>query len=81
VIARKRRATTRAVDYGCEFCAHPQNRWFGPVHQVAIDLDRGLVLLQCPRCAALYENAVVGADQTRRLTEEEAEQRFGPLAR
>jgi len=35
-----------------------------------------MLLLRCPRCGALYENAPKGADATRRLTEAEANQLF-----
>jgi len=73
--------TRSQSEFGCEFCAHPQNRWFGDVPQIAADDERGLILLQCPRCATLYENAPVGSDQTRRLTEEQAERLYGPLTR
>ena len=59
-------------DFGCGYCADNQNRWYGHVPQIGSDEDRQLILLRCPRCGALYENSPRGADQTRRLTEEEA---------
>jgi hypothetical protein len=71
--------TRGQTEFGCEFCAHPQNRWFGHVPQIAVDDERGLILLRCPRCGTLYENVPVGSDQSRRLTEEQAERLFGPL--
>jgi len=67
---------TRSVDYGCEYCADDANRLFGHVMQVATDHDRGLILLRCPRCGALYENTAGGFDETRRLTESEARRGF-----
>ena len=64
------------VDYGCEYCADDQNRWFGHVEQVASSEERRMILIRCPRCGALYENTPAGEDQTRRLTEDEAEALF-----
>ena len=62
--------------FGCDYCRDDQNRWFGHVTQVASSEDRGTILLECPRCGALYENTAGGDDQTRRLTVEEAAEIF-----
>lgn len=64
------------VDFGCEYCADDQNRFYGHVTQVGSDESRRMILLLCPRCGALYENSPQGEDQTRRLTEEEARTLF-----
>jgi hypothetical protein len=68
--------TTARVDFGCEYCADDQNRLFGHVTQIGSDEERQMILLRCPRCAALYENAPEGEDRTRRLQPEEAERLF-----
>jgi hypothetical protein len=65
-----------SVDYGCDYCADHANRSYGHVTQIASDEDRGFVLLQCPQCGALYENAPGGFDETRRLTVPEAREAF-----
>jgi len=72
---------TRSVDYGCEYCADDDNRFFGHVTQVATDEERGFILLRCPRCGALYENTAGGFDETRRLTESEARRVFPTWSR
>jgi hypothetical protein len=64
------------VDFGCEYCAEDQNRFFGHVEQIADDEEREMILILCPHCGALYENTPAGEDQTRRLTEAEAEALF-----
>jgi hypothetical protein len=64
-----------AVDYGCEYCADDQNRWYGHVTQVGTHAELSLLLLRCPRCRALYEMDGVGA-KTVRLTQSEAKQRY-----
>lgn len=64
------------MEYGCDYCADDANRFYGHVTQVATDEDRGLILLRCPRCGALYENTAGGFDETRRLTVLEAQQAF-----
>ena len=64
------------VDYGCGYCADDQNRSYGHVEQIASDAERGMILIRCPRCGTLYENTPRGDDQTRRLTEDEAEALF-----
>jgi hypothetical protein len=64
------------VDFGCEYCADDQNRFFGHVEQIADDEERRMILIRCPRCGTLYENTPAGEDQSRRLTEEEAEALF-----
>jgi hypothetical protein len=66
-------------DFGCDYCADDQNRFFGHVTQIGCDEDRRMILLRCPRCGALYENSPAGADQTRRVTEEEVERLFSGL--
>jgi hypothetical protein len=65
-----------SIEYGCDYCADDDNRSFGHVQQVASDEDRGFILLQCPRCDALYENTPGGFDETRRLTMLEARRAF-----
>jgi hypothetical protein len=65
-----------AIEYGCDYCADDDNRLYGHVQQVASDEDRGFILLQCPRCDALYENTPGGFDETRRLTMLEARRAF-----
>lgn len=60
------------VDFGCDYCADDQNRWFGHVEQIADDEERRMILIRCPRCGTLYENTPAGDDRTRRLTEDEA---------
>jgi len=64
------------VDFGCDYCRDDQNRFFGHVTQIGNDAARGMILLRCPRCGALYENGPKGADITRRLTEAEANHLF-----
>jgi hypothetical protein len=64
------------VEFGCAYCADDQNRWFGHVDQIAWSDERERLLLRCPRCGALYENSARGEDQTRRLSEREAEASF-----
>jgi hypothetical protein len=68
--------SVRDVEFGCEYCADDQNRWFGHVTQIGSNEARMMILLRCPRCDALYENAAEGEDRTRRLTENEARQQF-----
>lgn len=68
-----------ASTFGCDYCADDQNRFYGHVLQIASDEARQMILLRCPRCGALYENTPRGADETRRLTEAEAEKLFGNL--
>jgi hypothetical protein len=63
---------TLQVDFGCDYCEDDQNRFYGHVKQLAADDARDRILLRCPRCKALYENAPIGPDQTRRLSEDEA---------
>jgi hypothetical protein len=62
-------------DYGCEYCADDQNRLYGHVTQVGTHAELSLLLLQCPRCGALYEMDGVGA-KTVRLMPSEAKQRY-----
>ena len=64
------------VNFGCDYCEDDQNRFYGHVKQLAADDEREKILLRCPRCEALYENAPVGEDQTRRLSEAEARDLF-----
>jgi hypothetical protein len=67
---------TPPVDFGCAYCRDDQNRLFGHAAQIASSERRRTILLQCPRCQALYENTPQGADQTRRPTEAEASRLF-----
>jgi hypothetical protein len=60
------------TDFGCEFCADDQNRLYGHLTQLGSDETRQMILLRCPRCGALHENAPSGDDKTRRLSPEEA---------
>jgi hypothetical protein len=64
------------IDFGCDYCRDDQNRFYGHVTQIESDERRCMLLLQCPRCGALYENSVRGPDLTRRLTEADAEELF-----
>jgi len=52
-----RSAILMAVDdeFGCDYCADDQNRFFGRVEQIASSEAEGSLLLRCPRCASLYE--------------------------
>ena len=60
------------IEFGCDYCADDQNRWYGHVTRIGSDEHRQRILLHCPRCGALYENSPQGEDATRRLTEDEA---------
>jgi hypothetical protein len=60
------------VDFGCEYCADDGNRLYGHVMQIASSWERGMILIRCPRCGALYENTAGGFDRMRRLTPDEA---------
>jgi hypothetical protein len=60
------------IEFGCDYCADDQNRWFGHVTQIGSSEESGLILLRCPRCGALYEDSPVGVVRTRRLTASEA---------
>lgn len=62
------------VDFGCGWCADDQNRWFGHVTQLASN-DDGMLLIECPRCDALYEISAIG-EETVRLTRSEAHRHF-----
>jgi hypothetical protein len=64
------------VDFGCDYCADDQNRFFGHVTQIADSEERKMILIRCPRCGTLYENTPAGEDRTRRLTAEEAQALF-----
>ena len=64
------------VDFGCDYCRDDANRFFGHVAQIGSDEERRMLLLRCPRCGALYENSARGDDMTRRLTVDEASERF-----
>jgi hypothetical protein len=67
--------------FGCDYCRDEQNRLYGHVTQIADSEERGMILLRCPRCRALYENTPVGRDRTRRLAEDEAATLFPNLRR
>jgi hypothetical protein len=60
------------VEFGCDYCADDQNRWYGHVKQLAASPDREMILSRCPRAETLYENTPDGEDMTRRLTEADA---------
>jgi hypothetical protein len=62
------------TQYGCAYCADDANRSFGHVEQVASSEESGL-LLRCPRCGSLYQNAGDGGYE-KRLTSAEAEVAF-----
>jgi hypothetical protein len=70
-----------AVEFGCEYCRDRQNFHFGHVTQIGSNVERGMVLLQCPRCDALYENTPSGADRIGRLTPQEADELYPPHPR
>ncbi|MGO9341086.1 MAG: hypothetical protein ACLQQB_10155 [Solirubrobacteraceae bacterium] len=69
------------VDFGCDYCANDQNRWYGHVTQIASDEQRRMILIRCPRCGTLYENTPDGEDKTRRLTAGEAQGLFPDFER
>lgn len=60
------------VDFGCDYCADDQNRWYGHLEQIGSSEERRMILLRCPKCETLYENTPKGDDTTRRLSETEA---------
>jgi hypothetical protein len=62
-------------EFGCDYCADDQNRFFGHVEQIASSEVTGSLLLRCPRCASLYEMPG-GATTATRLTPDEACERF-----
>ena len=64
------------VEFGCDYCADDLNRWFGHLEQLGSDEGRQVILLRCPRCGALYEDAPTGVDRTRCLLPEEAPRLF-----
>ena len=64
--------TVMAVEFGCDYCRDDQNRFYGHVAQIGSDERRRMILIQCPRCGALYENTPRGPDETRRLSLDEA---------
>jgi DNA-directed RNA polymerase subunit M/transcription elongation factor TFIIS len=66
----------REIEFGCEFCANDQNRFYGHVTQIGSDETRQMILFRCPRCGALYENTSRGDDKTRRLSVDEANQLY-----
>ncbi len=59
-------------DFGCDDCRDDSNRFYGHLDQIGSNADRGMILLRCPRCNALYEDTPAGPDQTLRLTGDEA---------
>ena len=65
-----------SVAFGCDYCRDDQNRFYGHVTQIASSDERRMILIQCPRCGALYENTPQGQDRTRRLTTVEAARLF-----
>lgn len=68
--------SANVLRFGCAFCRDDQNRLFGHVTQIGSDDSRQRILLRCPRCGALYENAARGRDRTRRLTADAASKRY-----
>lgn len=68
------------VEFGCDYCEDNQNRWYGHVKQIGSNEERGMILIRCPKCGALYENTPFGEDQTRRLGEDEARRLFPDAA-
>jgi DinB family protein len=62
--------------FGCGYCRDSQNRFYGHVTQISSNEERGMILLRCARCDALYENTLRGPDRTRRLSDEEAARLF-----
>lgn len=63
------------VEFGCDYCADDDNRYYEHVTRIGFDEFRGLRLLRCPHCESLYEETSNGED-TRRLTVAEAKTRF-----
>jgi hypothetical protein len=43
--------------FGCDFCRDSANRDYGHVEQIATHATESAVLIQCPRCGALYEHS------------------------
>jgi hypothetical protein len=68
------------VDFGCDFCRDDQNRFYGHVTQIGGSEARGRILLRCLRCGALDENTPRGADDTRRLSPDEAHELYPDAA-
>jgi hypothetical protein len=64
------------VEFGCDYCADDQSRFYGHITQISSNEERRTILLRCPRCGALYENTPAGTDRMRRLTPEEARELF-----
>jgi hypothetical protein len=65
------------VDFGCDYCAVGDHRWYHQVSPVTYSEQRETFLLRCPRCGVLYEHTQPrGTEETRRLTENEAEELF-----
>jgi len=58
--------------FGCDYCAWDDNRLYGHVPEVASRSERLLILIQCDRCGALYEENEDGTVDWR-LTPEEAD--------
>ena len=65
------------VEFGCDYCADEHNFHYGHVTQIGASGPRRRILIQCPSCGTLYENAVNGPDDICRLTPQQARQRFG----
>lgn len=65
----------RPIDFGCDYCASEENRYYEHVERIAFDDVRGVLLHRCPKCGAYYEQTPSG-ENTRRLDEEEARRLF-----
>ena len=65
----------REAEFGCDYCRDGDNRYYGHVPRIDEDELRGMVLMRCPHCGALYEESHVGSE-TRQLTEDQARQLY-----
>ena len=63
-----------AESFGCDYCADDDNRFYHS-DQIGSDEPRRMLLLRCPQCGALYEQAPNG-EGTHRLTQDEAAQLY-----
>lgn len=45
------------TEFGCDYCADAANRDYGHVEQLATHPTESALLIQCPRCGALYDHS------------------------
>ena len=60
------------AEWGCDYCADPNNQLFGHLDQI-LDEGGGVALLRCPLCQCVYRPADDGSDRFFRMTMEQAE--------